>query len=222
MRRLPALLAVIGASTWPGAAVADDDVDELESLLSQNVVTTASTEAETASSAPATSVTLTAEDLRVYGIRSIDEAINFLALGVVTTDTLRAPDIGARGVLVPGDNGKHFLLLVNGHAVNDPLYGAARFDQGAGIPLDVIDRIEVIVGPGSVLYGSNAMFGTVNVVTKRAKDYEGARVIVESALPISVRAAAGAGTTFTLFGLPAEIVTQLEYYKQDGPHFFFD
>jgi len=79
-----------------------------------------------------------------------------------------------------------------------------------------------VVGPGSVLYGSNAMFGLVNVVTKRAKDYSGARVIVESALPISIRAAAGAGTTFKVLGQPVELTTQLEYYKQQGPFLVFD
>jgi outer membrane receptor protein involved in Fe transport len=88
--------------------------------------------------------------------------------------------------------------------------------------MELVDSIEIIVGPGSVLYGSNAMLGLVNVVTKRAKDYQGVRVIAESALPISVRAAAGAGTTFTAFGSKGEVTTQLEYYKQEGPDFFFD
>jgi len=74
----------------------------------------------------------------------------------------------------------------------------------------------------SVLYGSNAMFGLVNVVTKRAKDYQGVHVIAESALPLSIRAAAGAGTTFSLFGQTGELTTQLEYYKQKGPDLFFD
>jgi hypothetical protein len=66
------------------------------------------------------------------------------------------------------------------------------------------------------------MFGLVNVVTKRAKDYDGVRVIAESALPISIRVGAGAGSTFTAIGLTGEVTTQLEYYKQEGPDLFFD
>ena len=62
----------------------------------------------------------------------------------------------------------HFLVLVDGHAMNEPLRGSAWTGVGSGVPIEIIDHIEVIVGPGSVLYGSNAMFGLINVVTKRA------------------------------------------------------
>jgi outer membrane receptor for ferrienterochelin and colicin len=199
-----------------------DDISDVEGLLNEAIVSSASKQSEAASAAPGLSTSVTAEDLRKYGIRTLAEAIDFLVMGVTSSDNLGAGEVGARGVLLPGDRGSHFLVLVDGYVVNDPFRGGATFGPGAGIPLELIDHIEVIVGPGSVLYGSNAMFGLVNVVTKRAKDYEGARVIVESALPIGIRAAAGAGTTFTLFGLPGEIVTQLEYYKQDGPHFLFE
>jgi len=137
-RRRLLLSAALGLLSAPALA---DDTDDLRALLSENVITTASTSAQKASTAPATSVTLTAEDLSRFGIRTLHEAINFLSLGVIAADPLRTPDVGARGVLLPGDNGKHFLVLVNGHALNDPLYGAARFDWGAGIPLEVIDHV---------------------------------------------------------------------------------
>jgi outer membrane receptor for ferrienterochelin and colicins len=199
-----------------------DDKNDLQSLLSENIITTASTAAQKESTAPSTSVTLTADDFRTYGIRSLDEAINFLSLGVVTQNPLSTVDIGTRGVLLPGDNGKHFLLLVNGHALNDPLYGAARFDDGAGIPLDIVDHIEVIVGPGSVLYGSNAMLGVINVITKNAADYPGARVYGDYELGRAYRIGAGAGVTFKAFGAPSELTTSLEYFSRTGPDFNFD
>src|SRR5688572_18475355 len=68
----------------PGARA--DGTSDLESLLDEDVITTASTRAERASAAPATSVTLTAEDLQTYGLRTLAEAINFLGLGLVTSD----------------------------------------------------------------------------------------------------------------------------------------
>jgi outer membrane receptor for ferrienterochelin and colicins len=199
-----------------------DDTSELEGLLSEPIVSSASKQAEGASSAPALSTSLTAEDLRRYGVKTLSEAIDWLAIAVNTSDNLSGGEVGARGVLLTGDRGSHFLVLVDGYAINDPLRGGSTLGVGAGTPLELIDHIEIIVGPGSVLYGSNAMFGLVNVVTKRAKDYDGARVIVESTLPIGVRAAAGAGTAFTLFGLAGEVTTQLEYLKQEGPDLFFD
>jgi outer membrane receptor for ferrienterochelin and colicins len=196
--------------------------EALEGLLSEPIVSSASKQSEGASSAPALSTSLSAEDLRRYGVRTLAEAVDFLAIAVSTSEDLNGGEVGARGVLLTGDHGSHFLVLVDGYPINDPLRGGSTLGVGAGTPLELIDHIEIIVGPGSVLYGSNAMFGVVNVVTKRAKDYEGVRVIVESALPLSVRGAVGAGTTFNLFGQPGEVTTQLEYYKQEGPDFFFD
>lgn len=199
-----------------------EDTAALEGLLSEAIVSSASKQSEGASSAPALSTSLTAEDLRRYGVKTLAEAIDFLAIAVGTSENLNGGEVGARGVLLTGDRGNHFLVMVDGYAINDPLRGSSTLGVGAGTPMELIDHIEIIVGPGSVLYGSNAMFGLVNVVTKRAKDYTGARAIVESTLPNSVRAAAGAGTTFTLFGQAGELTTQLEYYKQKGPDFFFD
>jgi outer membrane receptor for ferrienterochelin and colicins len=199
-----------------------EDTSALEGLLAEPIVLSASKQAEGASSAPALSTSLTAEDLRRYGIRTLAEAIDFLSIAVRSSENLSGGETGARGVLLTGDRGSHFLVLVDGYVINDPLRGGSTFGVGAGIPLELIDHIEIIVGPGSVLYGSNAMLGLVNVVTKRPKDYSGVRVVAESALPISIRAGAGAGATFKLFGEPGEITTQLEYYKQAGPDFFFD
>lgn len=220
-RRLAlALLAVLPSGAFAGSARAED-LSDLEGLLSEQVVSSASKQPERASSAPALSTNLSAEDLRRYGIKTLAEAIDFLSLGVATSDNLGAGEIGARGVLITGDRGSHFLLLVDGHAMNDQVRGSARFGVAAGIPIELIDHIEVIVGPGSVLYGSNAMLGLINVVTKRAKDYGGVRLIAESALPISLRVGVGAGHKLTLFGHEGEATGQIEYFKQKGPSFFF-
>lgn len=177
--RLAIVLACLAGATTARAQSTGGDTSDLQGLLDETVVTTATKSAETGTSAPATSTTITADDLRRYGIHTIAEAIDFISLGAVTADPLSTVEIGARGVLLSADSGDHFLLLVDGHAVNEPLFGAARFDRGAGIPIEMVDHIEVILGPGSVLYGSNAMLGVINVITKRAKDWHGTHVAVE-------------------------------------------
>jgi outer membrane receptor protein involved in Fe transport len=178
-RSLPALAVAWLCAARPAGATPPPDTSELQSLLEQNVVTTASKSAETSTTAPATSSTLTAEDMRRYGIHTVAEAIDFLSLGAVTSDPLSTVEAGARGVLLSRDSGDHFLLLVDGHAVNEAFFGAARFDHGMGIPLEMVDHIEMVLGPGSVLYGSNAMLGVINVITKRAKDWHGMHVAAE-------------------------------------------
>jgi outer membrane receptor for ferrienterochelin and colicins len=219
--RIALALPAIAASLFAALPAAADDTSDLQGLLNETVVTTASKSAETSTTAPATSTTITAEDMRKYGIHSLDEAIDFLSLGVVTSNPLHAVDIGSRGVTIPSDQGNHFLLLVNGHAINEALFGAARFERGLGMPLELVDHIEVILGPGSVLYGSNAMLGVINVITKRAKDMSGGHVVLETEIGKSYRAAGLGGFELTLFGRPSEVTFGLEYYRQSGPAFFF-
>ena len=217
-RTLVFAVHVFGLSVSASARAVDESGTDVQALLDENIVTTASKSLETGTAAPATSTSITAEDLRRYGIHSLDEAINFLSLGVVTANPLRDPDIGSRGVLVTGDHGNHILLLINGHAVNEPLYGSAQFGRGMGVPLEMIDHLEVVIGPGSVLYGSSAMFGVINVITKRAKDFAGTHVIAETEVGKSYRVAGGAGYQF---GHETELTLAIGYYAQKGPSFTF-
>ncbi len=225
-------------------SVARADGTGLEATLDEPIVTTAAQSAQKQSVAPATTVTITSDDIRRYVLHTLDEAINFLAAGMATSSTLMRSEIGARGVQIPGDYGNHVLLLINGHVVNEPWNGTAYFDRGAGIPMELVDHVEIIVGPGSVLYGSNAMLGVINVVTKSAKDYAGLHLIAEgSLLPAlgangglrspsfsssythdvgtSYRLALGYGHELTLFGLRSEVTFQGEYFEQDGPGYSF-
>jgi outer membrane receptor for ferrienterochelin and colicins len=214
--------------------------EDLSALLSEPVETTAAKSAGTAAAAPALSVSISAEDLRRHGVHTLAEAYNFLALGLVSADSLGEPEVGGRGLLFADDENKHLLLLIDGHSTNNQESGASLHGRSLGLPIELIDHIEIVLGPGSVLYGSNAMLGVVNVVTKRAKDFSGLHVIVEGGAspPIDrahdvrspaltssylqdvgkeYRFALGGGREFTLRGLPAEVTGQIEYYNLDGP-----
>jgi outer membrane receptor for ferrienterochelin and colicins len=235
------LYLAFSLSLSPLAARAADTTD-LDALLGETIVSTPSRNSETATTAPATSSILTAEDLRRWGIRTLDEAINYLALGMVTSEPLHAVEIGARGVLITGDYGNHILVLLDGHALNEPWNSTAYFDRGLAVPLDMIDHIEIILGPGSVLYGSQAMLGVIQIVTKRARDHAGLSLAAEGALGFPTRRsgalisptfnssylerlgrgyrlAAGYGGEFSLFGERAELTLGIDYYRQDGPSF---
>lgn len=240
--RAVAVLALLCGIAGAGPALADDSSD-LNALLTEAIVSTPSKNSETASTAPATSSVITASDLKRWGIHSLDEAINYLALGMVTTNPLQALEIGARGVLLTADFGAHVLVLVDGHAINEPWNGTAYFDRGLGVPLEMIDHIEVVLGPGSVIYGSQAMLGVIQVVTKRARDSAGYRILVEGGLGLptersgdllgptssgfgdrlgtSYRVGAGMGREFPLLGEQAELTLHLDYFRQDGPAFEF-
>jgi outer membrane receptor for ferrienterochelin and colicins len=219
-RALFAATALLGTLLAKRAAAGDEDQD-LNALLDEPVVTTASSTAETGTTAPATSSTVTAEDLRRYGIHTLAEAVSFLAVGVIAQHTLDGDELGARGIEIANDTGNHFLLLIDGHKVNDPYQSADIFGRFGGIPLEVVDHIEVVLGPGSVLYGSNAMLGVINVVTKRGREFEGAHVGVEADVATSVRPWVGFGRRFRIFGAPSELSVEAEYFHADGPGFSF-
>jgi outer membrane receptor for ferrienterochelin and colicins len=228
------LLSALGL-LWSLSGRADaQTAGDLDILLGQSIVSTPSRGSETDTTAPATATVITAGELRRFGIRSLDEAINYLSLGMATSSSMHAAEIGARGVLINGDYGNHVLLLVDGHVLNEAWNGTAYFERGAGVPFELIDHIEVMLGPGSVLYGSQAMLGVINIVTKHAKDFPGLRVISEldtavpsthpgapstdlAGLGAGYRLAAGYGRDFTIGNTPAELTLELDYYKNRGP-----
>ena len=104
---LALVLALSALGSYPGLAQAQEaqDTSDLEGLLDTSVVSAPSKTNEAVSTAPAASVVLTAEDLRRYGIRTLDEAINFMGYGMVTEKGFQAAEIGARGVLLGSDFG---------------------------------------------------------------------------------------------------------------------
>jgi outer membrane receptor for ferrienterochelin and colicin len=230
MKLLTLSLGLLTAISWSTRAFADPGGD-LETLLSEPVISTASKTAERSREAPGTSSIVTAEEIQRHGLRSLNEVINYASLGMITTNPLHSVEIGARGVLVNGDYGNHVLLLIDGHRVNEPWNGTAYFERGAGVPFEMIDHIEFVLGPGSVLYGSQAMLGVINIVTKRARAYSGVRLIAAGELATAdfegddlggaYRFSAGVGREFRLFGKAAELTLQAEYHRQDGPTFRF-
>lgn len=203
-----------------------EDTGELEGLLDTAVVSAPSKSPEAATLAPATSIVLTAEDFKRYGIRTLDDAINFLGRGMVVEKNFETGEIGARGVLLTSDFGSHVLLMVDGHVLNEQWGATAYFDRTTTIPFEIIDHIELVLGPGSVLYGSNAMLGIVHVVTKRAKDYAGVHLYIDGQASMlapgrTLRGAAGFGKAFSLGETHGEVVFEGEYFTQDGPTFDF-
>ncbi len=214
--RLAFILAATAVSFVgePQARAADA---ELESLLSEDVVTTASKTPETSSSAPAITSTITAEDLRIHGILTLADALTFLGHGMLMASSARSTDTGARGLLLPLDTGSHVLLLVDGHVTNAALTGWSYPGAALGVPIEMIDHIEVVLGPGAVLYGGNAMFGVLNVVTRKGKDFQGVRVGADAAPGREWRLTAGAGRPFELLGQTGEFIVGAEHVEYHYP-----
>lgn len=146
----------------------------LEDLM-KVVVFSASKFPQSSTQAPSAVQVLTAEDIRLNGWRTLAEALDSLP-GLYASNDRAYGFLGARGFMVPGDYNMRFQLLLDGQPLNDNLYGQANLGHEFQIDMSLIDRIEYVPGPGSSIYGSNAMFGVINVLTRKASSMPGLSV----------------------------------------------
>jgi iron complex outermembrane receptor protein len=158
-------------------------VDELFTLQ----VTSVGRKAQQLSKAPAAVFVLTAEDIRRSGATCIPEALQWVpGLTVLRLDG-RSWVVSARGsARLYSDK---ILVMVDGRLVYTPLFSGVIWDA-LDVPLENIERIEVVRGPGAVMWGPNAVNGVINIITKKAKATKG--VMVSGATGNEVRGAAEA------------------------------
>ena len=145
------------------AEVADLDIEQLGRIR----ITSAARRPEPASRASAALFVITRDDIRRSGAVSLPEALR-LAPGLqVARVTARDWSITARGFAEQSPN--KLLVLVDGRAVYSPLFAGVFWDV-QDVVLEDVDRIEVILGSGATLWGSNAVNGVINVITRPATD----------------------------------------------------
>lgn len=152
------------------SAPASDDRNLLEKDLTellQMEVTTASKKQEPWFRTPAAVAVLTSEDIRRSGAETIPDALR-LVPGVEVARI----DANKWAVSARGSNSRFankLLVLVDGRSVYTPLFSGVYWDE-QDLLLDDVDRIEVIRGPGAALWGSNAVNGVINIITKDSQD----------------------------------------------------
>ena len=150
----------------------EDVGDELFLFEDMPVVISASKYEQTTSEAPASVTVITAEEIKLYGHRTLADVLKSVR-GFYTTYDRTYDYLGVRGFGRPGDFNMRILLLIDGHRTNDNIDDGSSLGTGFLLDVDLIKRIEIIRGPGSSLYGSNAFFAVINVITKEGRDLEG-------------------------------------------------
>jgi outer membrane receptor protein involved in Fe transport len=141
----------------------------LEDLMKLTVVS-ATLHTQAIQEAPASISVISADDIQKYGYRTLAEALDSIRGLYISTDRSYS-FLGARGISTPGDYGSRFLLLINGHPMPDPIYDMSGvLEERLGIDMDLIKQIEVVHGPASALYGSNAVLCTINIITRTASE----------------------------------------------------
>jgi len=167
--------ACLAAAAWAASAsaqsaargnLADLSLEELANLE----VTSVSRRRERLSDAPASIFVITQEDIRRSGATSLPDVLRLAPNLQVARVDARQYAISARGF--NGTVANKLLVLIDGRTVYTPLFSGVFWDAQDTL-LEDIERIEVISGPGGTLWGTNAVNGVINVITKGASDTQG-------------------------------------------------
>ena len=147
-------------------------VDELFALIMNKNVSSASKKEENSFTSPLSSTVITRDEMRTYGITTIEEAFRLIPGMIVTEKTNGVYDIQMRGLNnIPDNNmflyteNSNTLMMIDGRPVHNIAMGAVNFDM-LSIGIEDIERIEVVRGACGALYGANAVTGVINIITE--------------------------------------------------------
>jgi outer membrane receptor protein involved in Fe transport len=163
------------------AVVGPSETAKLElELVSATQVEAASRAIEDVRDAPGSVSVVPYQELRAMRYPTVAEALRGVR-GVYTSDDRAYVELGFRGFGRPGDYGNRTLVLLDGQPMNDDWLWSSYAGYDLRTDLDDIERIEVVRGPGSVLYGAGAFSGVVNLVPRSTDEPSGVEVGVSTA-----------------------------------------
>lgn len=176
VRALVCLATLTGVPpAWPQQKSTDLINQSLEDLMNVEVTSVSKREQKLSQVAAAVFV-ITKDDIRNSGATNIPDLLRMVpGLDVAQIDGSTWA-ISARGFNLQFAN--KLLVLIDGRAVYTPLFGGVNWDA-QDVPLEDIERIEVIRGPGGTVWGANAVNGVINIITKKAGDTRGGLVVAE-------------------------------------------
>jgi iron complex outermembrane receptor protein len=163
------------AENSPATPFADMTLEELGNIE----ITSVSKKPQSLASAAASVFIITSEDIRRSGASTLPEALRLAPNLQVAQLNAANYAISARGMNGSANSAPNKLLvLVDGRSVYSPLFSGVFWDA-QDVMLEDVERIEVISGPGGTLWGINAVNGVINVITKSAKETQGALASVQ-------------------------------------------
>jgi len=148
-----------------------------------------------AADAPASITVVTAEEIQKHGYRTLADVLRTVR-GFSVINDRNYSYVGVRGLSRPGDYNARILFLLYGHRVNDNIFDGAYVGTEFPVGVDLIERIEIIRGPNSSIYGTGAFAAVINVITKRGRDLNATELSTEAGSWNSYKARVSYGDRF--------------------------
>lgn len=209
------IMLIIACSAFAAAAeeLPPQEPEEFPLFEDIPVVVTASQKPERITAAPSIISVITEEDIERMGARTITDVLRTIPGIDIVQDQFGVSQIIVRGLGLNGTSGDSsgVKILMDGHALNDPFTGGATryYDD---LSLLNVRRIEIIRGPASAIYGSNAFVSVVNILTKHAQDIDGIDAGLEIGPDHTYRPTFLIGKTLN----ELDIVLSVNYLTTDG------
>ncbi len=165
---------------------------------------------------PASVTIITAEEIERYGFETLADALRSIR-GLYTSYDRNYVSLGVRGFSRLSDYNNRLLVLIDGHPINEPVFGSAAVGTDLVLDLYAVERIEFVRGPSSVMYGTGAMFGVVNVVMKRG---DGTRTASATARAGSAGFRSGSASGTTAIG-HTDIALSGLWRSENGSNLYF-
>jgi iron complex outermembrane receptor protein len=195
---------LFGASFWCATSTRGQETQQpdlsgmsMEDLtkLKVDAVYGASKFLQKADDAPASVTIVTAEEIQKYGYRTLADVLRTVPGFYIIYDR-NYTYVGVRGISNPGDYNARILFLLDGHRVNDNIFDGAYVGTEFPVDVDLIERIEIVRGPSSSVYGTGAFLAVINVITKRGRDLDSMEVSAQAGSWDSYKARASYGKRF--------------------------
>src|SRR3984957_20112289 len=218
--RLPVIagLSIFLLFALPAAAqdkTKDFTALSLEDLMKVEVYS-ASKHLQNASDAPSSVTVVTADEIQKHGYRTLADILESVRGFYITYDRDYS-FVGVRGFGRLGDSNNRILVLIDGHRINDNVFGEPYLGTEFLADVDLIDHVEIIRGPSSSLYGAYAFFAVINVITRAGPQVKGVELSFAGASFGTYQGRASYGGRFR--GI--DMMLSGTFYNSDGPSLFF-
>jgi outer membrane receptor for ferrienterochelin and colicins len=206
------LLAASAVAQSRAQSLGEASLQELTNIQ----VYSASKSMQSVSDAPSSVSVITADEIQEYGYRTLADILRSVRGFYVTYDRDYSY-VGVRGFGRLGDWNSHILVLVDGHRINNNILGQAMVGSEFLLDVDLIERVEIIRGPSSSLYGADAFFAVINVITRKARQLKGVELSFAPASFGTYQGRATYGGQYNSIG----VVLSGTFYDSQGQTLFF-